>query len=64
MMLKIDREMRSLARERDHWLWSLVLDGWERAEPRGVFEIAGPLPPECYSELKALIIRWRREGLV
>lgn len=62
--LRIDNEMRALARERDHFLWSLTLDGRQRQPPSGVLEIAGPLPPECCAELKALVDRWTREGKV
>lgn len=62
--MKIDAEQRQLAKQRNHYLWSLTLDGGQRTEPEGVFEICGPLPPECHAELSEMVSRWTKERKV
>mgnify|MGYP001598956868 CR=1 FL=1 len=58
------REQRRLAKERNFYLWYLKLDGRQRQQPTGCYEVEGPLPPMCYAELLALLSRWEKEGLI
>lgn len=58
------KEQRRLARERNHFVWSLMWDGRERQPPSGRIDIDGPLPPECQEELAALVRRWTEEGRI
>lgn len=63
-MMRVDARQKALATERNHAAWSLVVDGRTKDPQSGVFEICGPIPPECQTELLEMVDRWTREKLV
>jgi hypothetical protein len=62
--MRPDQEARAIAKEKNFYLWNLVLDGKVRQPPTGRFQITGPLPPEYHGELLALVERWSEEGKI
>ena len=50
--------------ERDHYLVHIYTDGAERANRAGILSFTGPLAPECYDELWALVRKWLAEGKI
>lgn len=63
-MSKLSREIHRLARERNHYVLRLVVDGAPRTPPTSCLVLETPLSPECHAELMALVDRWLTEGLV
>lgn len=61
---ELRRDIRRLARERNHHVLRLVVDGAERTPPTSRLVLETPLSPECHAELMALVDRWLAEGRV
>lgn len=61
-MIRIERAIRILARERDHYLLRLELCGSERHDPSGYLRIETTLPAERRDELLEILDRWKDEG--
>lgn len=61
---KLSREIRRLARERNHYVLLLAVDGGERTPPTSRLVLETPLSPECHAELMTLVDRWLAEGKV
>jgi hypothetical protein len=60
----LSRDIRKLAKERNHHVLLLVVDGAQRTPPTSRMVLETPLSPECHEELMALVDRWLAEGKV
>lgn len=62
--MKFNQEERRLAKERDHFLCHVYIDGAERVNRAGVLSFTGTLAPECCEELWEMVRRWMDEGKI
>ena len=60
----LKRAIRRLARERNHYVLLLEVDGAQRTPPTSRIVLETPLSPECREELMTMLDRWLKEGLV
>lgn len=62
-MIRMERAIRHVARERDWYLLRLELCDSERREPADEhLRVEVAIPARCYREVLRLIERWKKRG--
>lgn len=61
-MIRIERAIRHVARERDFYLLRLELCGSERQEWSDHLRVEAAISPERRDQLIALLNQWKEEG--
>lgn len=61
-MIRIERAIRHLARERDHFLLRLEICGSERQEPGGYLRLEVTISLKRYREVLRMLERWKQAG--